>query len=91
MRRLQVLYLIICAGQAFLGVLQCGAQLVQLLLALAHLLGKHLTQTLGAALNGRGGRLLPRARQVGILAGACRLVGGACLCHGFFRGGKALV
>ena len=64
---------------------------MQLLFTLAHLLGKHLPQTVGAALNGRGGSLLPRARQVGILAGACRLVGNARLRHGFFRGGKALV
>ena len=91
MRRLQVLHLIIRAGQALLGVLQGTAQLVQLLLALAHLLGKYLTQTLGAALNCCSRSLLPRARQVGILAGARRLVGNARLGHGFFRGGKALV
>ena len=91
MRRLQVLHLIIRAGQALLGVLQGAVQLVQLLLTLAHLLGKHLTQTLGAALNLCRGSLLPRARQVGILAGTRRLVGGTRLRHGFFRGGKALV
>ena len=90
-RRLQVLHLVIGAGQALLGVLQGGAQLVQLLLTLAHLLGKYLTQTLSAALNGRRGRLLPRARQVGILAGARRLVGGARFGYGFLRGGEALV
>ena len=91
MRRLQILYLIVRAGQALLGVLQGGAQLVQLLLTLAHLLGKHLTQTLGAALNLCRGSLLPRARQVGILAGARRLVGGTRLRHGFLRSGEALV
>ena len=91
MRRLQVLYLIVRAGQALLGVLQGGAQLVQLLLALAHLLGKNLAQALGTALNLCRRRLLPRARQVGILAGARRLVGGARLRHGFLRGGEALV
>ena len=91
MCRLQVLHLIIRAGQALLGVLQGAAQLVQLLLTLAHLLGKHFTQALGAALNGRRGSLLPRARQVGILADARRLVGDARLRHGFLRGGKALV
>ena len=91
MRRLQILHLVIGAGQALLGVLQGGAQFVQLLLTLAHLLGKHLAQTLGAALNGRGGSLLPRARQVGILAGARRLVGNARLRHGFLRGGEAFV
>ena len=91
MRRLQVLHLVIGAGQALLGVLQGGAQLVQLLLTLAHLLGKYLTQTLSAALNGRRGRLLPRARQVGILAGARRLVGGARFGYGFLCGGEALV
>ena len=90
-RRLQILHLIIRAGQALLGVLQGGAQLVQLLLALAHLLGKNLAQALGAALNLCRRCLLPRARQVGILAGARRLVGGARLRHGFFRGGEALV
>ena len=89
--RLQVLYLIVRAGQALLGVLQGGAQLVQLLLALAHLLGKNLAQALGAALNLCRGCLLPRARQVGILAGALRLVGGARLSYGFLRGGEALV
>ena len=88
---LQILHLVIGAGQALLGVLQVGAQLVQLLLTLAHLLGKYLTQTLGAALNCRRGSLLPRARQVGILAGARRLVGGTRLRHGFLCGGKALV
>ena len=91
MRRLQVLHLIIRAGQALLGVLQGTAQLVQLLLALAHLLGKYLTQTLGAALNCCSRSLLPRARQVGILAGARRLVGGARFGYGFLRGGEALV
>ena len=91
MRRLQVLHLIVRAGQALLGVLQGGAQLVLLLLALAHLLGEHLTQALGAALNCCRGCLLPRARQVGILAGARRFVGGARLRHGFLRGGEALV
>ena len=91
MRRLQILHLIICAGQALLGVLQGAAQLVQLLLTLAHLLGKHLAQTLGAALNLCRGSLLPRARQVGILAGARRLVDGARFGYGFLRGGEALV
>ena len=91
MRGLQILHLIIRAGQAILGVLQGAAQLVQLLLTLAHLLGKHLTQTLGTALNCRRGSLLPRARQVGILAGARRLVGGARFGYGLLRGGEALV
>ena len=91
MRRLQILHLIIRAGQAILGVLQGAAQLVQLLLTLAHLLGKYLTQTLGTALDGRRGSLLPRARQVGILAGTRRLVGGARFGYGFLRGGEALV
>ena len=91
MRRLEVLHLIICAGQAILGVLQGGAQFVQLLLTLAHLLGKHLAQTLGTALNLCSGSLLPRARQVGILSGARRLVGGARFGYGFLRGSEALV
>ena len=91
MRRLQILHLIVRAGQALLGVLQGAAQLVQLLLTLAHLLGKHLTQTVGAALNGRRGSLLPRARQVGILAGARRLVGSARFGYGLLCGGEALV
>ena len=91
MRCLQILRLLVRAGQTLLGVLQGAAQLVQLLLTLAHLLGKYLTQTLGAALNCRSGSLLPRARQVGILAGARQLVGGTRLCHGFLRGGEALV
>ena len=91
MRCLQILRLLVRAGQTLLGVLQGAAQLVQLLLTLAHLLGKYLTQTLGAALNCRSGSLLPRARQVGILAGARRLVGGTRLCHGFLRGGEALI
>ena len=61
------------------------------MLALAHLLGKHLAQTVGAALDLCRGSLLPRARQVGILAGARRLVGGARFGYGFLRGGEALV
>ena len=61
------------------------------MLALAHLLGEHFTQALGAALNGRRRCLLPRARQVGILAGARRLVGGARFGYGFLCGGEALV
>ena len=91
MRCLQILRLLVRAGQTLLGVLQGAAQLVQLLLTLAHLLGKHLTQTLGAVLNLCCGSLLPRARQVGILAGARRFVGGARFGYGFLRGGEALV
>ena len=91
MRCLQILRLLVRAGQALLSVLQGAAQLVQLLLTLAHLLGKHLAQTLGAALNLCRGSLLPRARQVGILAGARRLVDGARFGYGFLRGGEALV
>ena len=90
MARLQVAHLLIGGEGALAGLLQLGAQLAQLPLALGHLGGEHLEQSAGAALHRGGGGPLPRAGQVLVLAGTGGAVGGLRLAHGTLGGGQAL-